>query len=94
MSSTPKRARDLTPEQLSQLVMRRKQQRDAAAAATGEHGIARRGATSAPLTITFTNTSMMAQTATSLSIGGPNATEFGVVQQPKAVWVRGAPVAL
>jgi amino acid adenylation domain-containing protein len=49
MSGTPKRTRDLTPQQLSELVMRRKQQRDAAAAATGDRGIVRRGAASAPL---------------------------------------------
>jgi amino acid adenylation domain-containing protein len=49
MSSTLKRARDLTPQQLSELVLRRKQQRDAAAAATADRGIARRGASSAPL---------------------------------------------
>ena len=49
MSGTPQRTRDLTPQQLSELVMRRKQQRDAAAAATGDHGIVRRGATEAPL---------------------------------------------
>ncbi len=49
MSEPSKRARELTPEQLSELVMRRKKKRDAESAATGGEGIPRRGATSAPL---------------------------------------------
>ena len=40
------------------------------------------GATSAPVTITFTNTSMMPQTATSIGVTGPNAAEFGIAMQP------------
>src|SRR4051794_9800583 len=49
MSEPSKRARELTPEQLSELVMRRKKKRDAESAATGGEGTPRRGATSAPL---------------------------------------------
>jgi amino acid adenylation domain-containing protein len=50
MSGTPQRARDLTPEQLSELVMRRKKKRDAAAAhAEGGERIRRRNVSSAPL---------------------------------------------
>src|SRR5438270_1279010 len=47
MSDTPQ-ARSLTPEQLSELVMRRKKKRDGQGATPGA-GIARRGASSAPL---------------------------------------------
>jgi amino acid adenylation domain-containing protein len=47
MSDTPQ-ARNLTPEQLSELVMRRKKKRDGQGVATPGAGIARRGASSAP----------------------------------------------
>lgn len=40
------------------------------------------GATSAAVTVTFTNTSMVAQTATGIAISGTNAGEFGIVRQP------------
>jgi amino acid adenylation domain-containing protein len=49
MSGTPRPSRQLTPEQLSELVLSRKRQRDTQSAASGGERITRRGASEAPL---------------------------------------------
>jgi amino acid adenylation domain-containing protein len=49
MNDTTQRARNLTPEQLSELVMRRRQRRDVGSTGAGGETIRRRGASSAPL---------------------------------------------
>ena len=75
MSDTPRRTGDLTPEQLSELVMRRKQGRGPEARpAVIEPEIRRRGATVAPLSFAQQRLWLLDQLTTRWGIDGSAGT--------------------